>query len=60
VAEPESKHPSDDFFARLEQAKLEEQRNWFRTTTPGQRVDVAIDLSRLACEVHADAPNGGD
>lgn len=60
MTESQSKHPSVDFFARLEQAKLDEQRDWFRTTTPGQRVDIALDLSRLAAEVHAGARSGGD
>lgn len=60
MTESESKHPSVDFFARLEQAKLDEQRDWFRTTTPGQRVDIALDLSRLAVDVHAGARSSGD
>ena len=60
MAKPESKHPPVDFFAHLERAKLEEQRDWFRATTPGQRIDAALDLSRLSAEVQAGARNGGD
>ncbi|MGI8944919.1 MAG: hypothetical protein ACR2GL_01595 [Thermoleophilaceae bacterium] len=54
------KHPSDDFFARAQQAKREEQREWFRATTPGQRVDAALNLSRLDAELWAGARSSGD
>lgn len=59
MALTDTQHPPDDFFARLEQAKLEEQRAWFLATTPGQRVDAALDLSQLAAEVQTGARSSG-
>lgn len=49
----EPRQPPEQFFARAEEVRLEEQREWFRKTTPGERVDAALNLSRLAAELRA-------
>ncbi len=40
-------------FAQLEQVKHEEARRRFRETTPGERLESALDLSSLASELRA-------
>lgn len=59
TSKPPDKEAEAASFRRMEKATLRDRRRRYRETTPGQRIEAALELSELARELKTGLRSSG-